>query len=88
MKKLLALAAVAALTAAASPALAASAHQTHARNANALWQDFFAQAPSLDPNLAISPNAVYVDGQYAGADPDPRVRLQIRRDYNSQNEGG
>ena len=27
------------------------------------------------------PNAVYCEGKYLGADPDPAVRLQILRDY-------
>ena len=75
MKTLLALAAVAAL--ASSPALAKPAHQQkHAQDANAQEQTLFASRRRLNPN------DVYVDGRYAGTDPDPVVRLQIQRDYN------
>jgi hypothetical protein len=36
-----------------------------------------AQAP------VVNSGAVYVDGQYAGADPDQNVRLQLQKDYPS-----
>ena len=29
---------------------------------------------------SVGRDTVFVDGQYAGADPDPNVRLQLRRD--------
>ena len=30
---------------------------------------------------SVGSNTVIVDGQYAGADPDPNVRLQLQRDF-------
>jgi hypothetical protein len=32
-----------------------------------------------------SPDAVIVGGKYIGQDPDPNVRLQLRRDAGSEN---
>jgi hypothetical protein len=31
----------------------------------------------------VNSGAVYVDGNYAGTDPDPNVRLQLQKDYPS-----
>lgn len=97
MKKLFALAAVAAVGAfVVSPALAKSTQQSRAANAsyNAMaatpgysWRDAAAQ-DGITPFAAADPNAVYVDGRYAGADPDPRVRLQIQGDYYNYQYGG
>ncbi len=39
----------------------------------------FAHHPSYD---------VYVNGEYAGSDPDPRVRWTIRREYCEQRADG
>ncbi len=39
----------------------------------------FAHHPSYD---------VYVNGEYAGSDPDPRVRWTIRREYCEQRPDG
>ena len=39
----------------------------------------FAHHPSYD---------VYVNGEYAGSDPDPRVRWSIRREYCEQRVDG
>jgi hypothetical protein len=36
------------------------------------------RAPTLSPN---DPDTVYEGGQYVGRDPDPNVRLQLRRDW-------
>ena len=36
------------------------------------------RAESLSPN---DPDAVYESGQYVGRDPDPNVRLELRRDW-------
>ena len=33
------------------------------------------------PRANNQPNSVYENGQYLGADPDPNVRLELRRDY-------
>jgi hypothetical protein len=97
MKKLFALAAIAAVGAfAVSPALAKSAQQPRAANAifNAMaagpvdgWRDSWAQN-GITPSAAADPNAVYVDGRYAGADPDPTVRMQLRDDYYNYYYGG
>lgn len=36
------------------------------------------RAEVISPN---DPDTVYVDGQYVGRDPDPNVRLELRRDW-------
>jgi hypothetical protein len=36
------------------------------------------RAPALSPD---DPDTVYEGGQYIGRDPDPNVRLQLRRDW-------
>jgi hypothetical protein len=36
------------------------------------------RAEAVSPN---DPDTVYVDGQYVGRDPDPNVRLELRRDW-------
>ena len=42
-------------------------------------------APALTtPAFAGNPNEVIVGGKVIGADPDPNVRLQLRRDYGSE----
>ena len=42
-------------------------------------------APALtSPAFAANPNEVIVGGKVIGADPDPNVRLQLRRDYGSE----
>lgn len=46
--------------------------RTSARHAHARAEE------SISPN---DPDTVYEDGQYVGRDPDPNVRLQMRRDY-------
>lgn len=39
-------------------------------------------------NLSVGPaHDVYVNGQYIGSDPDPRIRSGLERD-NPQNNGG
>ncbi|MGN6571449.1 MAG: hypothetical protein ACTHLO_08545 [Pseudolabrys sp.] len=73
MKKLILGAALALM--AASPVLAQGAYTPH--RATRL-DDIRAQAlPSFNNG------AVFVDGQYAGADPDANVRLQLQKDYAS-----
>jgi hypothetical protein len=34
-----------------------------------------------------TPNAVYSGGEYLGADPDPNIRFELRRDQNWRNGG-
>jgi hypothetical protein len=66
--------AVALAVAVASPALAQSAsHRGQPQ------QSQYDQPIGSQPNSANG-NAVY-DRQYLGADPDPNVRLDLRRDY-------
>ena len=36
------------------------------------------------PAFAEAPDSVIVGGKSIGADPDPNVRLQIRRDFGSE----
>ena len=60
--------------AASAPALAQSSW-SH-RNVQRL-DGIRAQAP------AINSNSVFVDGQYAGTDPDANVRLQLMKDSPS-----
>lgn len=68
MKKLILGAALAVL--AASPALAQPTRHTTFSNLDGIR----AQAP------AVNSGAVYVDGNYAGTDPDPNVRLELQKD--------
>lgn len=71
MKKLILGAALAVL--AASPVLAQPMHHTNFSRLDGIR----AQAP------AVNNGAVYVDGNYAGTDPDANVRLELRKDYSS-----
>lgn len=96
MKKLFALAAVAAVGAfVVSPALAKSTSKPRAANAtfSAMaavpgdWRDSAAQ-DGISLSAAADPNAVYVDGRYAGADPDPTIRTQLKDDYYNYYYGG
>ena len=82
-----------ALTAmAASPALAAGKyHRATASEAQAsdnaivtgstmpAGADAYAYAPDTT-YMAPAPGAVFVQGEYQGADPDPLIRLQLLRD--------
>ena len=40
----------------------------------------YAYAPGQPNYIAPVPGAVFVNGEYQGADPDPLIRLQLRRD--------
>ena len=93
MKTIIAVAAVAAIGAfAASPVLAKSAPR-HVVSGPVVaapageWRDSAAQ-DDIAPWAAADPNAVYVDGRYAGADPDPNVRMQLKDDYYHTYYGG
>ena len=46
--------------------------------ANTAPRDVRNHAQALSPN---DPDTVYEGGQYIGRDPDPNVRLQLRRDW-------
>ncbi len=93
MKKLMTALALAALV--ASPALAdssksansskskarMSAQQSYAAG-NAGYDAFAAADPNVaaDSGLTIGGPAIFVNGVYAGWDPDPAIRLQLMRD--------
>ncbi len=73
MKKLVLGAAFAML--AASPVLAQGAYAPHrATRIDTIRAQAMPTAQS---------DSVYVDGQYAGADPDANVRLQLQKDYTA-----
>jgi hypothetical protein len=62
---------------AASPVLAQGSY-THRATAASRLDNIRAQAmPEMNNG------AVYVDGQYVGADPDANVRLQMQKDYTA-----
>jgi hypothetical protein len=45
----------------------------------------YARAPmAFSPYIHRPEYDVYVDGEYAGSDPDPRVRESIKREYIQQ----
>jgi len=73
MKKLVLGAALAAM--AASPVFAQGLYTPH--HATRLDNIRAQAAPTLQSS------AVYVDGQFVGADPDANVRLQLQKDYPS-----
>lgn len=87
MKKLMTALALAALV--ASPALAGSSKSADSPKSKARMSaqqsyaagntgyDAFAAA---DSGLTIGGPAIFVDGVYAGWDPDPAIRLQLMRD--------
>ena len=74
MKKLVLIAASVAVLATSSAFAAPAKHHHAARNAHAqmLPGQFPAQARSND---------VYVDGHYAGTDPDPNVREELKNEW-------
>jgi hypothetical protein len=73
MKRLLLVAAAAALL--ASPVFAQTEKPAQAQKGQATTQ----KAPAVK-----GPNDVYCGGQYLGSDPDPKVRLQLLRDYKHE----
>jgi len=76
MKKLL-LATVALTALAASPAFAKTHHSTMSADPEAN-----SESASTGPASGLTTNgpAIYSDGVYAGWDPDPNIRFQLRRD--------
>jgi hypothetical protein len=84
MKKML-------FVAAAFAALVATPALAHDTGKDRSWfgrsaTSAFARSGGFFDNRAIGgrSTAVYKDGRMIGADPDPNVRLQIRRDYENQ----
>ena len=72
MKKLLA---TLALAAPASPAFAATHHVRHTTS-----DAMSAYALANSGYVSSDPNAVVFDNKVIGSDPDPNVRLEIRRE--------
>jgi hypothetical protein len=73
MRTLLATAALAAII--ASPALAQTSR------APARQQQFEPSYGRTEIPRAATPYSVYEGNQYLGADPDPNVRLELKRDF-------
>jgi opacity protein-like surface antigen len=82
MKTLLAMAALAAVI--ASPAFA----QTGTRRVQAAEHPSQYDQPvgraEAQPRSAAQGTTVYDNNHYLGADPDPNVRLDLRRDFNGR----
>jgi hypothetical protein len=64
----------------ASPALAQSAHRAPVQQYQSQYDQPFGRFEGR-PQSAPSGNDVYEAGQYLGRDPDPNVRLELRRDF-------
>ena len=80
MKTLVIAAALAAVV--ASPALAQTAQR---RAAPQLYpSEYDRTVGRTEQPRAATGNSVYDNNQYLGADPDPNVRLDLRRDYEGR----
>jgi hypothetical protein len=79
MKTLVVTAALAAVI--ASPALAQSTHRAPVQQYQSQYDQPYGRFEGR-PNAAPSGNDVYEAGQYLGTDPDPNVRLELRRDFD------
>jgi hypothetical protein len=67
---------------AASPALAQTAQR---RAAPQMYPSQYDQTVGrTEQPRATNGNTVYDNNQYLGADPDPNVRLDLRRDYEGR----
>ncbi len=66
-------------TAIASPALAQTAAPRTQTNPSQFDQSSGQNGPQRSTNRSYD---VYQNGQYVGSDPDPNVRLQLRREYD------
>jgi hypothetical protein len=81
MKVLIATVALAAVV--ATPVLAQTADRRLPPQRNLQSDQSYGQ--SVERPHSINPAYdVYDSGQYVGSDPDPNVRLQLRRDYESR----
>ena len=81
MKTLVIAAALAAVT--ASPALAQTA-QRHAMPQQMYPSQYDQTVGRTEQPRSTNGNTVYENNQYLGADPDPNVRLDLRRDYEGR----
>jgi len=80
MKTLVIAAALAAVV--ASPALAQTAQR---RAASQMYPSQYDQTVGrTEQPRSTNGNTVYDNNQYLGADPDPNVRLDLRRDYEGR----
>jgi len=83
MKTLLAVAALAAVI--ASPAFAQSGTRSRVQAAEHPSQfDQTVGRAEAQPRSATQGNPVYDNNHYLGADPDPNVRLDLRRDFEGR----
>jgi len=80
MKRLVLLAAVAAI-AAATPALARDQHKVRHHTARHHAVPGGAYASYGTYGVARTSQCVYVNGRYAGCDPDPNVRQSLVNEY-------
>ena len=81
MKTLVIAAALAAVV--ASPALAQTA-QRHATPQQMYPSQYDQPVGRTEQPRSTNGNTVYDNNQYLGADPDPNVRLDLRRDYEGR----
>jgi hypothetical protein len=81
MKTLVIAAALAAVV--ASPALAQTA-QRHATPQQMYPSQYDQTVGRTEQPRSPTGNTVYDNNQYLGADPDPNVRLDLRRDYEGR----
>ena len=65
-------------TAIATPALAQTASPRPQTNPSQLDQYNGQMGPARSTNRSYD---VYQNGQYVGSDPDPNIRLQLRREF-------
>jgi opacity protein-like surface antigen len=78
MKTLVATVALAAVI--ASPALAQTARRAPVQQYQSQYDQSYGRSEN-QPRSNHSGNDVYDQGHYLGTDPDPNVRLDLRRDY-------
>ena len=76
------IATIALATAVATPALAQTAGRRIPQQ-NLQGDQFYGRSVER-PHSANPAYDVYEGGQYVGSDPDPNVRLQLRRDYEGR----
>lgn len=65
----------------ASPALAQSTRRAPVQQYQSQYDQPYGRFEGR-PQAAPSGNDVYEAGQYLGSDPDPNVRLELRRDFD------
>jgi hypothetical protein len=75
-----------------SPALADSVKSKKAQKAQKTVGTYVVPGPAhargFSPYSSHPSYDVYVNGEYAGSDPDPRIRWSLRREYCEQQVDG